>query len=130
MNVLRLNKDRFSKHSLDVGYCDAFMHPIDTGNALPITNHPFRMSKLHEELLKQTINDLLEIGVLRHSNSNWAAAAFLVKKPHLPENFDIRDKKNYRLVVDYRGMNAVTKSDLFPIPIVQSALEKLAGCKY
>ncbi|RWS27800.1 polymerase polyprotein-like protein [Leptotrombidium deliense] len=130
LNLLRLNKDRFSEHSLDVGCCEAFKHPINTGDSSPISSQPFRMSKLHEELLKQTVHDLIDIGVLRPSDSNWSAAAFLVKKPHLPDNFDIRDKKNYRLVVDYRAMNAVTKSDLFPIPIVQSAIEKLAGCKY
>ncbi|RWS22725.1 Transposon Ty3-G Gag-Pol polyprotein-like protein, partial [Leptotrombidium deliense] len=45
-------------------------------------------------------------------------------------NFDIFDKKNYRLVVDYRALNAVTKSDVFPIPLVQSAIDKLANKKY
>ncbi|RWS24458.1 Pol polyprotein-like protein, partial [Leptotrombidium deliense] len=129
-NLLLDNKDVFSQHSLDLGYCDIYKHTINTGDSLPISQHPYRMSKLHEDLLKQIIDDFMDAGLIKPSNSDWSAAAFLVKKPHLDPGFDITDKKNYRMVVDYRAMNAVTKSDVYPIPVVQSAIDKLAGKKY
>ncbi|RWS16816.1 polymerase polyprotein-like protein, partial [Leptotrombidium deliense] len=122
--------DRFSTNSTDIGYCDVYKHKIDVDSMYPVTVKPFHMSKLHIDLMQEIINDYINAGLIEPSESDWRAPAFLVMKPHLPKNYDIFDKKNYRLVIDYRELNKKTKADVFPIPLLTASLDRLAGRKY
>ena len=55
---------------------------------------------------------LLNLGLIRPSNSKWASPTVIVKK----QNGD------FRLYIDYRGLNKYTKSDLFLIPRIDVIL--------
>ena len=66
-----------------------------------------------EENLKQ----VLEIGVISESSSDWASAPVLVRK---------RDG-SVRYCVDYRSLNAKTVKDLFPLPSMSQCLDQLSG---
>ena len=37
---------------------------------------------------------------------------------------------SFRFCIDYRGVNAVTIKDAFPVPDVKDALDSLRGAKY
>ncbi|KMQ82622.1 gag-pol fusion protein [Lasius niger] len=58
---------------------------------------------------------MLEEGYIEPSESPWAAPIVLVKK----KNGDTR------FCVDYRGLNNVTKSDSFPLPLIQSIVQRV-----
>ena len=60
------------------------------------------------------------MNVIQESDSNWASPIVLVKKPDGSERF----------CVDYRKLNAVTIKDSFPMPTVESRLNKLHGSKF
>lgn len=120
----------FSKGINDLGYCDLYKQKIEIDNNFPIVKRPFKMSKLHQEILQEIVNDFIKAGLVTPSKSNWSSPAFLVYKPHLSPNFDKTKKQNYRLVIDYRALNNITKSDVFPIPIIQHALDRLTGKKF
>ena len=49
---------------------------------------------------------LLKLGCIEVSSSKWAASIVLVKK----------SSGDYRLCIDYRGLNAATIRDQFPLP--------------
>lgn len=66
---------------------------------------------------KQAIDNLLNQGVIRPSNSPWASPLVLVRKKD----------NSVRLCVDYRQFNKVTKVDAFPIPKVEECLDSVAG---
>ena len=58
--------------------------------------------------------------VVEPTDSNWASPIVLVKKPDGSERF----------CVDYRRLNAITIKDRYPMPNIESKLNKLHGCKY
>ena len=63
---------------------------------------------------------MLRMGVVETSNSDWASPIVLVKKSDGSERF----------CVDYRKVNALTIKDRYPMPSIESKLNKLFGSKY
>lgn len=58
--------------------------------------------------------------MVRPSNSPWAAPVVLARKKD----------GTWRFCVDYRGLNAVTIRDMYPLPRIDDALDALAGSKF
>ncbi|KAJ3527189.1 hypothetical protein NMY22_g9879 [Coprinellus aureogranulatus] len=54
------------------------------------------------------------------------------KKISLPTLKKISEKKtgDLRLCVDYRGLNAITKKDRYPLPHIDDLLDRAQGCKF
>ena len=95
-----------------LGEIKGFQHHIDTENALPVYKHPYRKSP--EELLAIK-------KISQPSKSEWGAPCILVHKPlenGLPQP--------PRFVVDYRGLNSVTRGDGYPIPSIASVLDSIS----
>ncbi|RWS01320.1 hypothetical protein B4U79_13335, partial [Dinothrombium tinctorium] len=89
---------------------------IDTGNALP-TKHKLRpLSKEDKETVERKIKDLLERGIIRSSNSEWASAIVLVPKAD----------GSKRMCGDYRDLNKATRRDSYPLPNIESILQSLS----
>jgi hypothetical protein len=59
-------------------------------------------------------------GLIRQSTSPWAAPVVIVEKKG-------GDK---RLCIDYRGLNAVTKADAYPLPRIDDMLESFEGATW
>ena len=92
---------------------------IDTGDALPVKGHYYRTPmKLKGEVSKQ-IDDMLSAGIISPSNSQWIAPIVLVKKKN----------GSYRMAIDYRRLNAVTKAFNFAMPQIHDIFAKLGGKK-
>ena len=100
------------------GRTNVIKHRIKTGNATAISKKPYRTSIAEQETIKKEIDKMLEEGIIKHSSSPWASPVVLVRK---------KDGK-VRFCVDYRGLNAVTERDVYPLPLINDALETLAGC--
>ena len=119
-SLLLKYQDIFSKGSHDIGCFKEIKHTIDTGTERPV-KHPMRRTPMgfegeEEENLKQ----MLDIGVISESSSDWASAPVLVRK---------RDG-SVRYCVDYRSLNAKTVKDLFPLPSISQCLDHLSGNRY
>jgi hypothetical protein len=63
---------------------------------------------------------MLKMNIIEASDSDWATPIVLVRKPDGSERF----------CVDYRKLNAVNVKDSYPIPHVESKLNKLHGCNF
>ncbi len=78
------------------------------------------VTKKHESFVKGKINELLESGVIVESNSPWRHNVIVVNKAD----------GGFRMTVNYKVVNSVTKFDAFPFPKVDELLAKLAEAKY
>ncbi|CAM4657216.1 unnamed protein product [Caretta caretta] len=102
------------------GLTERAYHSIDTGNAHPIRVQPYRVSPQAKIAIEREIQDMLQMGVIRPSESAWASPVVLVPKPD----------GEIRFCVDYRKLNAVTRPDNYPMPRTDELLEKLGRAQF
>ncbi|XP_051888858.1 uncharacterized protein LOC127579869 isoform X2 [Pristis pectinata] len=95
-------------------------HDVDVGDAKPIKQHPYRMNVEKSKLVDQEIKYMLENDIIRHSTSNWSSPCVIVPKPD----------GTVRFCTDYRKVNAVTKSDAYPIPRVDDCIDRVGKAKF
>ena len=67
------------------------------------------------EAMKKLLAEFIERGWIEPSDSEWASPAFIVLK---------KEKGEWRLVVDYRGLNEQTEHDSYSLPLIDSILQK------
>jgi hypothetical protein len=68
---------------------------------------------------------MVKAGVIRPSNSQWAAATILP-----PKKDDEGNYSTFRVVHDYRPINAVTDQDAYNVPSMDELLSEVAGHKW
>ena len=67
------------------------------------------------EAMKKLLAEFMERGWIEPSDSEWASPAFIVPK---------KEKGEWRLVVDYRGLNEQTEHDSYSLPLMDTILQK------
>ncbi|EIE79980.1 hypothetical protein RO3G_04685 [Rhizopus delemar RA 99-880] len=103
-----------------IGYTHLISHKIVIEeNKQPISHMPYRLSPVESEYLQKELNKYCKLGVISPSNSPWAAPVILVKKKN----------GEYRMVIDYRKLNAITKKDSYPLPRIDDLLDTLGKAK-
>lgn len=100
-------------------------HTIDVENARPIKKAPYRVPHAQRELLDNTIRDMMEQGIIRPSTSPWSSPLILVKKKTMEG-----EPPQYRPCIDYRGLNLVTKKEVFPLPNIDEIFDQLGGARF
>ena len=98
-----------------LGKTNVYQHTIDVGEAKPIKLHPYRTSPRHLEFLKEKIGRMLNNKLIEKSFSPWSAPTVIVNKKN----------GKFRLCIDYRKLNAVTKPDAYPVPKIADMLDAL-----
>jgi len=111
------HKDTFATSSADLGFCNILKHDIDTGDARPIKKSPRWPPLAARDAEDEILDDMLATAVIEPSTSSWASPVCLVKK---------KDGQ-FRFCIDYRCVNAVSKTDSYPMPDIQDALDHLRG---
>ena len=83
----------------------------------PIFRQPHRLSQFELDFVEKKCQELLEVGLIRESRSEFAAATVLPKKKDANGNYTDR-----RMCGDYRLLNDVTVADKYQMPMVESIL--------
>jgi hypothetical protein len=119
-NLLMEHKDICAKSQTEIGRTNLIKHHIETGDAAPIYQPPYRINPKNKEFLQSEIVKMEENGIIRKSSSPWAAPVVIV------------DKKggDKRICIDYRKLNAVTKPDAYPLPRIDDMLESFGQSKW
>ena len=112
--------DVFALDQHELGTTDLVTHVIDTGDSSPIKQPPRRVPFALRAKVDQLVNEMLDHGVITPSKSPWGSPVVLVTK---------KDGSS-RFCVDYRRLNAVTKTDVFPLPRVDDSLDQLANSHF
>ena len=90
-------------------------------DATPYHARAFPVPRCHLATLKQEVERLCELGVLKKVNrSQWAAPTFLIPKKD----------GTVRFISDFRELNKRIRRQPYPIPHIQDMLLNLEGFKY
>ncbi|KAJ1084301.1 hypothetical protein NDU88_004453 [Pleurodeles waltl] len=114
-----------SLFSLIPGVTHLCSHEVDTGDSTPIKQKVYRMTDRMRACIKDEVSKMLALVVNEHSSSPWASPVVLVPKAAA------RDATpELRFCVDYRRLNAVSKTDAHPIPRADELIDRLGAAKY
>jgi transposase InsO family protein len=80
----------------------------------------YNMSRDELLVLRKTLHELLDKGFIRASSSPAASPVLFVRKPG----------GGLRFCVDYRALNAITKKDRYPLPLVRETLNQIGRAKW
>ena len=119
-NTFHKYQNIFSTGPNDIGRTDRIFHVIDTGDSPPIKQRFRRLPVHRQEHVEKLVDEMLQGGYVRPSNSPWASPIVLVKK---------KDGST-RFCVDYRQVNLKSRKDAYPLPRMDDALELLHGAQY
>ena len=89
-------------------------------DAQPFGRYGPRMTAEDAQTASTMIRELLEKGFIQPSQSPWGAPMFLVAKPD----------GSRRMVIDYRGLNAATIRNRYPLPRVDELFDQLRGARF
>ena len=89
--------------------------------AKPFHGRPFPTPKVHKETLKEELDRLCVLGVLKwQPELEWVSPSFIVPKQN----------QTVRFVSDFRGVNKWIVRNPFPIPKISTVLQELEGFTY
>ncbi|CAM8981892.1 unnamed protein product [Rhodiola kirilowii] len=116
------------------------MHRILLKDGAKLSREPQRrLNPIMMEIVQKEIQKLLDADVIYPiSDSQWVSPVHVVpKKTGITVEEDTegkmvttRVKNGWRMCIDYRKLNAVTRKDHFPLPFIDQMLDRLAGKPY
>ena len=86
----------------------------------PVKQHPYRMNPVKQQYLRVEVQYLLDNDFIGHSQNEWSSPCILVPKPD----------GTFGMCTDYRKVNSVTKTDTFPIPLIDDCIYNIGHAKY
>ena len=94
---------------------------------LPHTGRYIRCPPQLQNILAEIIQDYLNLGYIRHSNSPWTTSCILVKKPAYKNSTGPPSKDQFRLCCDFSFLTPLLVKSYFPLPKITEILEQVAG---
>ena len=117
LSLIGANRDCFATSMSELSTTDVYQHDISTGSAKPIRKTFYRATPTVQQEIDKQIDTLLENDKIEPSLSEWAAPIVMVKKK----------SGEYRMAVDYRGINEVTEPIHFPLPRFESVTDTISA---
>ena len=108
-------------------------------NAKPTREMQRRLNPNMKEVVRTEVLKLLDAGIIYPiSDSSWVSPVQVVPKKSgvtVVTNADnelipTRVTTGWRVCIDYRKLNSVTRKDHFPLPFIDQMLDRLAGHEF
>ena len=110
----------FSLEPNEIGCTDATKHVIELMKDEPFKERFRRIAPPLVDEVRQHIQEMLDSGAIRPSQSPWCNAVVLVRKKD----------GSLRFCIDFRRLNAWTKKDAYPLPHMQETMESMVGIRH
>ena len=118
--ILCQHLPEFSTGDADLGRTHLTHHHIHTGDNRPVKMNPRKIPVHFEKEVEAQLEQMQRQGVIRPSQSPWAAPVVLVRKKD----------GGLRFCVDYRRLNDLTVKDAYPLPRIDDTLDALGSAKW
>ena len=127
-NIKGLLADLLSRYSdvvaLDsdsLGKTDLLRHKIDIPpDARPVYIPAYRVAYSQKNVIDREVKKMLKDGIIEPSRSPWSFPLLVVPKKD----------KTHRLVVDFRRLNKITRTDPYPMPSMKDLISSIGSKKY
>lgn len=119
-NIIEKYPTCFPSDDIKLGTISGVKMTIKLKSEQPVVQRPYRLAESEKLVLRGLVNNLLEAGVIRSSQSPFASPVIMVKKK----------TGQQRLCVDYRLVNKQTLKENYPLPLIEDLIDRLAGQKY
>ena len=95
-------------------------HVIRLKEGQPIRQRPYRIPQQLVGKLQEEVEEMLELGVIEPSNSEWCSPVVIVFKKD----------GSLRICIDFRKLNSISEFNAYPMPRIDDLLEKIGAAKY
>ena len=119
-DVVEILQDFRHVCSDELGCTSEVMHDVEIGDSMPIKQAPYRLHPQKKAKVNKEVEFMLKNGIIEPSKSNWSSPIVLVPKPDGSQRF----------CIDYRKVNAVTKTDSFPLPRIEDCIDQVGNAAY
>ena len=110
----------FADSDAELGQTDVVKMELDTGDAPPIRQRPYRTPIAQQAEIERQVQSMLENNIIRHSKSPWASPVVIVPKKDGTKRF----------CVSYVQLNKVLKFNSYPLPNIDDIWPSLKGAKF
>ncbi len=80
----------------------------------------YRVNPAKRKVIESEVKYLMENGLAVPSSSAWSSPCLLVPKPD----------GSHRFCTDYRKVNAITKPDSFPLPLMEDCVDDVGSARF
>ena len=109
----------FSLDKNEIGCTNTAEHVIELLDTEPFKEPFWRITPPLVEEVREHIQEMLDGGAIRPSQSPWCNAVILVRKKD----------GGLRFCIDFRRLNRRTKKDAFSLPRMQETMESMVGAR-
>ena len=120
VSLLKFHECVFSRGEFDVGRTHLITHHINTAGHRPVRQPLRRHPIAYLDAIDNYIEQLQAHDIIEPSSGPWASNIVCVK----------RKDGRLRLCCDFRGVNARTYHDSYPLPNIEASLDSLNGCSH
>ena len=118
--MLMLANKALSIGDSDIGKADVQPHHIELTSNTPIWQRPRNFPDPVNNEIEAQCQELLANDIIEYSNSNYSSPVVPVRKPD----------GSLRLCIDYRKVNAITKTEKFPMPNISNCIYQAHNIKF
>jgi transposase InsO family protein len=119
-DLLEKWKNVFSLHDLDLGCTDQVKHKIKLTSDIPFRDRHRHIPPSQIQEVRNHLQEMLSLRVIRPSKSPYASNVVLVKKKD----------GSLRFCIDLRRLNALTVRDSYSLPRIDETLDALHGATW
>lgn len=125
LDVIHQHKNVLLTQGEKLSASSAIKHKIVTTDEKPVFTKTYRCPHQFKPHIEEQIKEMLDNGIIRHSQSPYSAPIWVV-----PKKADASGKKKVRIVIDYRKLNEKTIDDKYPIPLMEEVLDLALKSQY
>ena len=120
LNLLVEYHNIFALEDREMGCTEAAEYKIKVTDAKPFKERPQNIPTGLLDEVKEHLDHMLEVGVVKPSKLAWSNAVILVWKKD----------EGLRFCIDLHRLISQTQKDAFPLPQIQDTIHTLSGRKY